>query len=56
VKGRVYRFKYDVENLIGWSGESQITYITAANVPSKPLAPQLGSVSSTDIDFVLTAP
>jgi hypothetical protein len=46
--GRTYRFRYRVNNVIGWSDYSDVTYILAAYVPDKPIgAPLLVSVDQT---------
>lgn len=48
IVGRTYRFKYRVKNSIGWSDFSDVTYILAAEAPSKPCSkPELFSVDAT---------
>jgi hypothetical protein len=42
---------YRVKNLIGWSSFSDVTYILAASVPSKPPAPILVTSTSTSISL-----
>jgi len=41
IKGRLYRFKYRVLNINGWSPFSDIASIRTAIVPSTPMPPQL---------------
>lgn len=55
-KGLYYRFKYRVQNQIGWSDESEVAYILAADAPSQPPAPTLISVSATDMVLQLYPP
>lgn len=47
VKGLQYGFKYRVSNKNGWSAESDILYVTTADVPAKPPTPTLVGASST---------
>lgn len=55
VPSRTYRFSFRVQNVIGWSGYSGITYILAAYVPEKPDSkPQLFSVDATQITISLS--
>jgi hypothetical protein len=39
VRGRIYRFRYRVRNVNGWSPFSNVGYISAFSVPSTPPAP-----------------
>jgi hypothetical protein len=55
-KGHTYRFKYQVQNSIGWSDYSSITYIIAANAPTVPLGLALSLVSSSSITLAFNAP
>ena len=56
VKGLTYRFKYRVRNQLGGSDFSDITYILAANAPSKPPAPTVVATSDTQIDLQFMEP
>jgi len=38
-RGKIYRFRYRVRNINGWSQFSEIGYITAFSTPSIPPAP-----------------
>jgi hypothetical protein len=49
VKGRTYRFKYRVKNCHGWGPFSNDFFAQASELPSKPPAPTLISVSATAI-------
>jgi hypothetical protein len=50
MQGRIYRFRFRVQNPYGWSPYSEITYILAASVPNKPVAaPYLISVDATQL-------
>lgn len=47
--GGIYRFRCRSLNINGWSSWSEITYIKAASVPSRPPAPKLINAISTSI-------
>ncbi len=51
VKGYTYRFRYRVQNIIGWTVFSPVTYILAASVPQKPPQPVVVSSSDTLIQI-----
>lgn len=54
--GLTYRLRYRVQNTLGWSDFSQITYLLAAWSPNKPsVKPQLVSVDATHITISLTS-
>jgi hypothetical protein len=38
-RGKIYRFRYRVRNINGWSPFSEISFITAFSIPSTPPAP-----------------
>jgi len=48
-RGLTYQFRYRTRNSAGWSGYSDIGYITASRVPSAPASPTLDSASATTI-------
>lgn len=48
-RGKIYRFRYRVRNINGWSQFSEIGYITAFSTPSIPPAPQFVSASTTSV-------
>lgn len=54
--GKEYRYKYRARNINGWSEFSDVAYLIAADVPSKPPTPVLLSVNDTYIAIDLTAP
>ena len=56
VNGREYRYKYRARNINGWGAFSAISYLVAADVPSKPPTPILSAVNDTYIVVNLTAP
>ena len=53
-EGVDYRFRYRGKNLVGWGAYSPISYIRAATVPTKPVAPQLTSAAATGVTLALT--
>lgn len=55
-KGFSYGFKYACKNENGWSEFSDITYISAADVPAKPDTPTLVSASDSDINLQFYVP
>ena len=54
VQGHIYGFRYRVQNSVGYGPYSQITYLKAAQVPSKPNAPIVISATSADIGLTMT--
>jgi hypothetical protein len=56
MEGRYFRFKYRCQNKNGFSEYSDITYVLAASVPSKPAAPQLISATSAGIELKFFKP
>jgi hypothetical protein len=52
-QGFTYRVMYRTMNQIGWSEWSDITYILAAQPPSIPDRPELGVITSTDLQLML---
>lgn len=54
--GLNYRLRYRVQNSLGWSDFSDITYLLAASIPGKPTnKPELVSVNATQITISLTS-
>lgn len=53
-EGVDYRFRYRGKNLVGWGAYSPVSYIRAATVPSKPVAPQLTAATATGVTLSLT--
>lgn len=53
IKGEIYRARYRVRNLVGWSGYSPVGYLIAASVPDAPPAPQFVSASSNSISIIV---
>lgn len=47
ISGRIYRFRYRVMNINGFSEYSDVTYIQAAVAPGRPASPKLLSASAT---------
>lgn len=54
-QGLQYRLKYRAKNFNGWGVYSDISYIIAASVPSKPLAPVYVESSSSSVTFALVS-
>lgn len=50
-KGVVYRFRYRASNLVGWGLFSDIAFIRAASIPTKPPAPTFVSAKTTTISL-----
>lgn len=50
-ESRVYRLRYRVQNVVGWSDFSSILYALVATVPSTPPSPSLLSATSLSITF-----
>lgn len=48
-EGLVYRLRYRVQNIVGWSEFSPILYVLVATVPSTPQSPSLISATSSSI-------
>lgn len=56
-KSKSYAFRYRARNQYGWSADwSPITYIFAADPPSKPEAPTFISADETSITFSIYLP
>jgi hypothetical protein len=53
-QGVTYRFRYRVQNSVGWSDYSPITFIAAAARPTAPAAPTLLAVSATGLTLGLS--
>jgi hypothetical protein len=56
VKSRVYRLRYRVENVNGWSPYSDITMVKTAVAPGKPPKPVLIEATSTSIHLQFFKP
>ena len=52
--GVVYRFRYRVQNAVGWSGYSPITFIAASTIPGRPPIPALGGTTTTTVTLNLS--
>jgi hypothetical protein len=52
-KGGMYRFRYRSRNINGWSDWSDITYIKAATIATRPPAPQFKTADSTSLTLSL---
>jgi hypothetical protein len=52
-RGVVYRFRYRAKNIVGWSDYSDIAFILAASIPTKPPSPKFILSSSTTIAMSL---
>lgn len=52
-KAGVYGFKYRARNLLGYGPYSDVTYVTAATVPSTPPKPTVASADATQIFLTL---
>jgi len=48
-RGKIYRFRYRVRNINGWSVFSEIGYITAFSIPNTPPAPKFVSATDTSV-------
>jgi hypothetical protein len=53
-RGVVYRARYRVRNVIGWSAYSPIGYLLAARVPGIAEAPAYHSATESTISVLLT--
>jgi hypothetical protein len=53
-KGNTYSFRYRAKNAYGWSGYSDISYLTVAGAPAQPEKLILTSFSSTQIVIEIT--
>ncbi len=54
VRGRYYRFRYRVQNLIGYSEYSDVAYIQAVAAPSTPPPPKFLQATAASITISLT--
>ena len=55
MRGRVYRARYRVKNVVGWSGFSPVRQTRAASRPeAPPAAPKLTAATGTSISLALT--
>lgn len=48
-RGRYYRFRYRVKNVVGYSSYSEVAYIQAVDVPATPARPKFLSATDTSI-------
>ena len=48
-RGRYYRFRYRVKNVIGYSAYSEVAYIQAVDIPETPARPKFLSATDTTI-------
>lgn len=51
--GSIFRFRYRVKNVNGWSEFSPISHIKAATLPERPPAPRFKSATSTTVSLDL---
>jgi hypothetical protein len=54
VVGNIYRFRYRVKNIIGWSDYSDVSYLSPYSIPSTPVAPIYVSGTSSTVTLYLT--
>ena len=48
-RGRYYRFRYRVKNVIGYSAYSEVAYIQAVDISETPAHPKILSTTDTTI-------
>lgn len=52
-RGNLYRTRYRVKNIIGWSDYSPISFVLAAIPPNQPPMPIIVSASATNIQIAI---
>ena len=52
-RGNIYRFRYRVRNVNGWSEYSNIAYIEAYSIPEPPPAPIFQDADATTVTLQL---
>ena len=53
-RGRIYRFRYRVRNINGWSPFSEVAYISAFSIPLAPPTPKFVSGTATTVTLAFS--